>query len=193
MSRFIDLTNQTFGLWTAISTIDRKRWLCVCECGTQRSVGGMHLRSGASRSCGCSRPNGSGGSPAGDSHHTTVAAKLRHGDDYRSCKDYWYRRAASIKQRCDEQNIPFGFVSKQQLANYMESICPTHCPVFGVLLVRGGSGFCKWNVSVDRKVPALGYTEGNLQIMSMQANRMKTDATPEQLRAFAKWVMREYV
>jgi hypothetical protein len=30
-----------------------KKWACVCDCGTHKSVRGSHLKSGASQSCGC--------------------------------------------------------------------------------------------------------------------------------------------
>lgn len=28
-------------------------WLCLCDCGTETTVSGKHLRSGGTRSCGC--------------------------------------------------------------------------------------------------------------------------------------------
>lgn len=28
-------------------------WLCLCDCGTQKTLMGRHLRSGATKSCGC--------------------------------------------------------------------------------------------------------------------------------------------
>jgi hypothetical protein len=61
MGKFIDLTGQRFGRWIVIDKIsiikrNRKiiRWLCRCDCGTERSINGNDLRMGRSNSCGCS-------------------------------------------------------------------------------------------------------------------------------------------
>jgi hypothetical protein len=57
MSRVIDHTRQTFGLWTVLeraqSNGKRAQWLCRCTCGTERVVDGGNLRGGYSKSCGC--------------------------------------------------------------------------------------------------------------------------------------------
>lgn len=57
----LDLANQHFGKLTAVALDGRDRrgrrmWLCRCDCGatTRCSVG--NLRSGNSKSCGCSNP-----------------------------------------------------------------------------------------------------------------------------------------
>ena len=44
--------NQKIGSWT-IKTLDGSKMLCVCDCGTQRSVLTRSLIEGTSRSCGC--------------------------------------------------------------------------------------------------------------------------------------------
>ena len=49
----IDLTGQRFGRWTAIR-YTKSKWLCLCDCGTEREVLTKSLTSGVSTSCGCS-------------------------------------------------------------------------------------------------------------------------------------------
>lgn len=44
--------NQKIGKWT-VKTLDGSKTLCVCDCGTQRSVLTRSLIEGTSRSCGC--------------------------------------------------------------------------------------------------------------------------------------------
>ena len=57
MSKIIDLTGQKFGRWKVIEKDNSKKgtayWICLCDCGTMRSVCGSSLRNGASTSCGC--------------------------------------------------------------------------------------------------------------------------------------------
>jgi hypothetical protein len=54
MPKTIDLTGQQFGSWTALSYAGSYRWLCRCECGTEREVQSKSLKNGRSTSCGCS-------------------------------------------------------------------------------------------------------------------------------------------
>lgn len=54
----IDITNQKFGRWTVIKQVPNltsrdSKWLCRCDCGTEREVLGKNLRNGRSTSCGC--------------------------------------------------------------------------------------------------------------------------------------------
>lgn len=57
--RALDLAGKRFGRWTIVvraETLPGYRelcWLCRCDCGTVRTVGGGSLRSGASAGCGC--------------------------------------------------------------------------------------------------------------------------------------------
>lgn len=53
-----DLTGERFGRWTVIESAGRdknrrRRWLCKCDCGTERVIPEGRLKSGDSRSCGC--------------------------------------------------------------------------------------------------------------------------------------------
>lgn len=53
-----NLTNQRFGRLTALSYVKREGrtlafWLCRCDCGKEKIVGGLVLRNGRTKSCGC--------------------------------------------------------------------------------------------------------------------------------------------
>ncbi len=52
-----NLIGQKFGRYTVISFDGRRNgsifWKCRCDCGNERSVSASHLKSGASKSCGC--------------------------------------------------------------------------------------------------------------------------------------------
>jgi hypothetical protein len=78
----IDLTGQKFGKWTVLKRVADKgknrRWLCKCECGTVRIVGGRHLTSKTSQSCGCVLRKGENhpGFKHGDSQHKSRLYKI---------------------------------------------------------------------------------------------------------------------
>lgn len=59
---------------------------------------------------------------------------------------------------------------------------PEFCPVLGIRLQIGDRRFGA-SPSVDRILPALGYVKGNVVVCSQRANRIKNDASLEELRA----------
>lgn len=70
---------------------------------------------------------------------------------------------------------------------------PEFCPILGIKLVvspKRGAG--SDSASIDRINPDLGYVPGNIQVISMRANRMKSDASVDDLRKFAAWVNKEF-
>lgn len=54
MSKLENLTGQTFGKLTVLSYDGKQRWLCKCGCGNIKSIRAVSLKSGRSKSCGCS-------------------------------------------------------------------------------------------------------------------------------------------
>ena len=95
------------------------------------------------------------------------------------------------KARAKRKGIPFD-LSRSDLT------IPAVCPVFGVPFVRGTDGnpvadgkLSPWSPSLDCIIPSLGYVRGNVQVISLKANTMKSNATPDQLRQFAQWVLSE--
>lgn len=68
---------------------------------------------------------------------------------------------------------------------------PKTCPVFGFELRprQKGDGNRDLSPSVDRIDTSLGYIKGNVQVISYLANRMKSNASSEQLAQFARWIL----
>ena len=60
MPKTIDLTGQRFGSWTVLEPRAGYKWLCFCDCGTEREVLSKSLKNGRSTSCGCSYKKKSG-------------------------------------------------------------------------------------------------------------------------------------
>ena len=69
---------------------------------------------------------------------------------------------------------------------------PEYCPILGFKLKEVGIGKrSKNSPSLDRIDPRLGYTKGNVRVISSLANTMKQDATPEQLYTFCTNILKD--
>ena len=95
------------------------------------------------------------------------------------------RRAmvTQAKTRARKRNIPFDmhWTDLPEL--------PEKCPVLGIEIVwafRGKGGWYDDSPSIDRIIPALGYVAGNVRIISNRANRLKADATLEEMELLLK-------
>ncbi len=98
----------------------------------------------------------------------------------------WANRTASrLKSRARECGLAFNLTAADLVPLWRD-----HCPVFGFPLVPSSDDHGAWP-TVDRMVPALGYTVGNVRIISDLANRSKNSLTPGQLRLIADWMDRE--
>ena len=71
---------------------------------------------------------------------------------------------------------------------------PATCPVFGTVLdysfEKGGIAFDN-SPSIDRIDSSLGYTPGNVRVISTAANRIKNNATLAQLKQLVQYVEAE--
>ena len=92
-----DITGQKFGRWTVLHVIDEDRtgskavrYMCRCECGTERPVQYSNLVNGTSKSCGCL------GNEIAKAQHT------KHG----MAGTRIFRTWAKMKQRCQNPNDP---------------------------------------------------------------------------------------
>lgn len=130
----------------------------------------------------------------GDKNPIRIKHQKLYDVEFLPVGDPWLGIASAILHRCQENKIEFDFSSRHHLARYLVDIAPERCPVFGYKLsFENGNrqhGFRGNLPSVDRIDPALGYIPGNLQVISFRANAMKSDASPEELRLFAQWVLK---
>jgi len=71
---------------------------------------------------------------------------------------------------------------------------PEYCPVFPHLKLAfsAGRGSRPDNIpTLDRLQPARGYVPGNVNVISMRANRLKSDASAEELQRILEWMREE--
>lgn len=85
---------------------------------------------------------------------------------------------SEVKLRCKQRHLLFNL-------ERCDITIPTRCPVFNTVLNDG-----TWanRASLDRVIPELGYVKGNVRVISMRANRLKSDATIGELRAIINYI-----
>lgn len=88
--------------------------------------------------------------------------------------------AAKAKNRAKTKGLPFNITAD-------DIPIPDVCPVFGVPLVSS-SKITDNTPSIDRLVPELGYTKGNVVVISLKANRLKGHGTTEELERLLLWM-----
>lgn len=65
---------------------------------------------------------------------------------------------------------------------------PEECPILGIPLLLGSYNDYDATPSLDRKDPTLGYVPGNVLVVSMRANRFKSDARLDELRKLVRFL-----
>lgn len=88
------------------------------------------------------------------------------------------RMLAAAKRAARVKSVPFN-ITVEDIA------IPELCPVLGVRLEKNNIERDSNSPSLDRIIPALGYTKGNVMVISWRANRIKADATVDELRTIA--------
>ncbi|MGJ5831397.1 hypothetical protein [Streptomyces ossamyceticus] len=144
MGKKIDLTSRRFGRWLVLRDAGRDknlniRWLCRCDCGTEKEVMGQHLRGGRSTSCGCFHYGSMirHGLSAHRLYSTWV--NMIHRCSNPDSKDYprYGARGITVCQRWADE--------KTGLQNFIADMDATHEP----------------GMSLDRRDNALGYSPEN--------------------------------
>jgi len=80
----------------------------------------------------------------------------------------------AMRQRARKMSLPFNL-------ELGDILIPRLCPVLGIEIVRNTGGVKFNSPSVDRIIPSLGYTKGNIIIVSHKANMIKSNATPDEI------------
>ena len=92
---------------------------------------------------------------------------------------------SAAKTRAKQKGLPFNL-------EVGDVLVPTLCPALGIPLAIG-SGMCSDNSpSIDRVIPELGYVKGNINVISRRANRIKNDATPDELYRVWKYASEQF-
>lgn len=174
MPKRINLFGQAFGRLNVIAPNFRENdsydtyWDCLCSCGKSVCTTTRNLRSGNTRSCGCARTE------------KIVKRNTTHGKSKTSAFTMW----CSAKARARRLNLSFDI-------SIADVIVPDKCPVLGIPLFQGVGTSVDNSPTLDRIDSKLGYRKENVKVISNRANRIKQNATAEELRSVATYVERE--
>lgn len=142
---------------------DQHRIRCSCDCGGEIDLRGSQLRHGSNKSCGCWKRD-------------------RLGDLYRThgkSQTMQYCMFYDARKRAVKFSLPFGIEPE-------DIVIPAICPVLGLPLLEKGPR--EQRPSLDRIIPSRGYVRGNIAVISFRANRIKSDATPAEMRAVLRYM-----
>lgn len=169
---YLDLSKQKFGRVFVVSlhslTTQGTFWNAVCECGTKFPVRGINLKRGHTTSCGCR------------GLETLAEQRTTHGQS----RTPEYRLWVQAKSRARKFNRPFDI-------EHTDIVIPAYCPLLDIPLYRGIGRVGSNSPSVDCLRPELGYTKGNVWVVSYRANTIKNNLTLEQLQSFVDKIERK--
>jgi hypothetical protein len=85
----------------------------------------------------------------------------------------------NLKGRAKAKNIIFDLTLE-------DIVIPDVCPILKIPLIPFSAS--DNSPSVDRLIPELGYIKGNINIISNRANRIKSDASLNEIKAIYDWL-----
>ena len=177
MGRFIDRTGETVGRLTAIKVAKEKQgnmivWLCSCSCGNPQLHRVSSCNWGTTQSCGCLR------------NEATIRRNYVHGASFRGDVSHEYALLMHAKGRASKASLPIDI-------DHLDIVIPTKCPVLGIKLRRNKKRQADNSATLDRINPELGYVKGNIWVISQRANRIKNDASINELERLYEAIEKE--
>lgn len=116
--------------------------------------------------------------------HCRECRKERAREEY--VRDPFITYIRTKRAECKKKGFAFNLTS-----DYLRSIWSGVCPIFGCDIFIGGEIAKRdfQNVAhLDRFDPDLGYIQGNVNFISGRANRIKLNASTEELQMIVKWM-----
>lgn len=89
----------------------------------------------------------------------------------------------NLKASAKKRNIPFEI----EFSEFVDITIPISCPVLGIPLVFNRGAAQDNSVSFDRKDSTKGYTYDNIVVVSNRVNKLKSDATLEELEKISEY------
>ena len=123
-----------------------------------------------------------------------IDSKWNNGEKAKASKQKWKDKdpkwawvvsaVGGAKTRSKRKDLPFALTN-----DYIYKLTNSHCPVLGTeFIFAGNKCISDQSPSIDRIDPKLGYVEGNVAVISMKANMIKSNATWEEIQKVATWL-----
>ena len=164
--KVVDLSGQTFGALTVLrkdieATKKNKRGTYWCKCSqcNEEKLINSTIFSGRKPvvSCGCRKKAG----------YTNRNSYGKHRQQEKRLLYYARKNAKRSGRECE--------------LTIDDIVIPEYCPVLGIKLEPGEKICSDTSPSIDRIDSTKGYTKDNIWIISNRANRIKNDATIEEI------------
>lgn len=156
-------------------------WLCICSCGNETRVSSNSLKTGKVKSCGCLSAELAFQKGKLNKTHGGYSIDSNFSDRIK------FQALVNIRERAKRRGYESD-LEIQDLPNLTDS-----CPVLGIKYSKGSLKNKDFVPSVDRKnsnLPYLKKYKDNLVFISHRANRIKSDATEEELQKILQYVQK---
>lgn len=114
-----------------------------------------------------------------ETNKVEICKRAREHSRTKHANDPRYKMLSSAKQRAAlygrECNLVLGDI-----------IIPETCPLLGIKIITGSRQVKNNSPTLDRKDSAKGYVRSNIWVISWRANRIKSDATLDELKLLIK-------
>jgi hypothetical protein len=170
----INMVGQKYGRWTVIERGKKNSggnsyWLCRCECGSENEVQRQSLIHGTSKQC-----------------HLCAVNDNRDMEFYGKIPSSYIKM---LQKRSFRKGVPYN-LDAEYLNKLLESQ-DMKCAISGISLIIKKESCGKSTASLDRIIPELGYTKGNVQWVHKDINYMKGTLTEERFIELCK-IVTEY-
>lgn len=99
-------------------------------------------------------------------------------------RNSWFKlKASRARSRSQHLRVPYDLD-----AEYLESIWTGFCPVLGIPLDKLADRTSEEAAELDRFIPNKGYVKGNVTFISRKVNRLKNNASIEELERLIDWM-----
>jgi hypothetical protein len=169
----VSRVGETYGRLTVLREYQspcKKYVLCEtsCSCGGGTTKTRRHdMVSGKIQSCGCLRIE------------RTVETNKKRFDPNAISKSVEYRMLARARHRAKKNNLPFNI-------ELSDIVIPKTCPLLDIELKSNTDKTSPNNPSLDKIIPELGYVKGNIWVVSLRANKLKNDASLQELQTLVE-------